>query len=392
MPTTKRRGSTHAAASAAAFVIVSLLAACTRRPIVAAPARIELNTDTIWASVDVLDLPVDMMRELSRPRSKEEWAAILRVSVARDQPPMVGEWKLVEKRLRFTPMFPLDLGRPYTVVFTPPPLPEGADGADGVEQTTIVSLPEREKTATTVVSQVYPMAETLPENQLRLYVCFSAPMGLKGGLDYVHLIDEDGREVKDPFLPLDADFWNDDRTRFTVFFDPGRVKSGVQPNEELGRSLIAGHRYTFVVDPAWPDGSGLPLKEVYRRTFVVRAADSTPLDPKTWRFTTPASGTRDPLIVEFPEPLDHGLMQRSLGVETVQGLELVGQIAIPSGEERWSWTPRDPWRTGSYRLVAYSMLEDLAGNRIGRAFEVDQFSRSDSSSEPEKTTVPFQVR
>jgi hypothetical protein len=38
------------------------------------------------------------------------------------------------------------------------------------------------------------------------------------------------------------------------------------------------------------------------------------------------------------------------------------------------------------------MLEDLAGNRIGRAFEVDKFERSDSSAEPEKTMIPFAVR
>jgi hypothetical protein len=38
------------------------------------------------------------------------------------------------------------------------------------------------------------------------------------------------------------------------------------------------------------------------------------------------------------------------------------------------------------------MLEDLAGNRIGRAFEVDRFERSDTSAEPERTHIPFTVR
>jgi len=37
------------------------------------------------------------------------------------------------------------------------------------------------------------------------------------------------------------------------------------------------------------------------------------------------------------------------------------------------------------------MLEDLAGNRIGRAFEVDQFDRTDKSAEPEKTLIPFLI-
>jgi hypothetical protein len=35
-------------------------------------------------------------------------------------------------------------------------------------------------------------------------------------------------------------------------------------------------------------------------------------------------------------------------------------------------------------------LEDLAGNRIGRAFEVD-FERTDVTSEPERSTVPLNI-
>jgi hypothetical protein len=83
-----------------------------------------------------------------------------------------------------------------------------------------------------MVSQVFPTADELPENQLRLYVHFSAPMGSKGGLDFIHLLDENGAEVEDPFLPLDAEFFNDDRTRYTVFFDPGRQKRGIAPIAE----------------------------------------------------------------------------------------------------------------------------------------------------------------
>ena len=49
------------------------------------------------------------------------------------------------------------------------------------------------------------------------------------------------------------------------------------------------------------------------------------------------------------------------------------------------------------RLIAGRRLRgprkvDVAGNRIGRAFEVDQFDRTDRSAEPEKTLIPFSVR
>jgi hypothetical protein len=349
--------------------------------------QIELNTQVTPAAVDVVGLPTPLLRELDRARSADEWSGILRVSVGPEQPPMAGAWAVADRVLRFTPMFPLDPGRSYTVVFTPPASASGV----GVLRASI-ALPDRDRTPKTIVSTTYPTGEVVPENQLRLYVHFSAPMGLKGGLDYIHLLDDAGHEVKDPFLPLDAEFWNDDHTRFTVFFDPGRVKRGVRPNEEMGRSLTPGRTYTLVIDAAWPDGAGLPLKEPYRRSFKVGPPDERPLDTRTWKLTTPASGTRDPLIVEFPEALDHGLLLRALGVQSDEGSPLVGQVSVTGGETRWSWSPLEPWYRGPYRLVIFGMLEDLAGNRIGRAFEVDQFQRSDASSEPEKTTIPFTVR
>ncbi len=97
--------------------------------------------------------------------------------------------------------------------------------------------------------------------------------------------------MKDPFLPLDAEFWNDDRTRYTVFFDPGRQKRGIAPIADMGRSLTAGKSYTLVVDAEWRDGEGLPLKQPYRRTFKVGPPDEKPLDPKSWKIDAPAAGT-----------------------------------------------------------------------------------------------------
>jgi hypothetical protein len=280
-------------------------------------------------------------------------------------------------------MFPLDPGRPYHVAFTPA-------GAEAMTAT--VALPARDTTPTTTVAQVYPTADVVPENQLRLYVHFSAPMGMKGGLDYIRLLDPDGKEVKDPFLPLDAEFFNDDRTRYTVFFDPGRQKRGIPVIEEMGRSLTEGQPYTLVIDREWRDGNGLPLKETFRRTFRVGPPDEKPLDPTAWQIQAPAAGSRAPLVIAFPEPLDHGLLLRALGVQSPAGRPIAGDIVVSPHEVTWSFTPKEPWQAGAHNLVAFAMLEDLAGNRIGRAFEVDQFDRTDKSAEPEKTLIPFVVK
>ena len=40
----------------------------------------------------------------------------------------------------------------------------------------------------------------------------------------------------------------------------------------------------------------------------------------------------------------------------------------------WSFVPEKPWAAGRYSLVIDTTLEDLAGNSIGRPFEVDLFN------------------
>lgn len=197
--------------------------------------------------------------------------------------------------------------------------------------------------------------------------------------------------MKDPFLPLDTEFWNGDRTRFTVFFDPGRVKRGVLPNEQMGRSLQNGRAYTLVVDREWRDGQGLPLTQAFRRTFRVGPPDNRRIDTTTWRVAPPAAGTRDGLVVTFPKPLDHGLLMRALGVVARNGSAVEGTVAIGSVETEWAFTPRAPWAPGEYRLKVLTILEDLAGNGILKSFEVDRFDRADTRGEPPAVYVDFRV-
>jgi hypothetical protein len=67
-------------------------------------------------------------------------------------------------------------------------------------------------------------------------------------------------------------------------------------------------------------------------------------------------------------------------------------VSVGKGETSWTFTPKASWQIGTHQLVAFAMLEDQAGNRIGRAFEVDQFERSDRTPEVEKTLIPFVVK
>jgi len=372
-----------AVVTAALFLVAACGGGSSSMVIPAPSSRIVLNANSPRPTIEVVDVPLDQLRAMEGTESREAWTAILRVSVGTGQPAAVGQYAIQDGRLRFTPMFPLDAGRQYHVTFTPP-------GGEPVNAT--VALPAADTTPKTMVSRVLPSAGVIPENQLRLYIHFSGTMGMRGGLDFIRLLDEAGKEVTDPFLPLDAEFWNDDRTRYTVFFDPGRQKRGIAPIAELGRSLTAGKSYTLVVDPAWRDGNGLPLKQEFRRSFTVGPPDERPLETKTWKLAAPAVGSSAALMIAFPEPLDHGLLLRALGIMAPGGKPLEGAVVVGADELTWSFTPIEPWKAGAYNVVAVAMLEDLAGNRIGRAFQVDQFDRSDSSAEPEKTLIPFIVR
>jgi hypothetical protein len=55
-------------------------------------------------------------------------------------------------------------------------------------------------------------------------------------------------------------------------------------------------------------------------------------------------------------------------------------------------TPREPWKAGDYKLVVDTGLEDLAGNHIGQAFDIDVFDHVTEHIATSTISVPFVVR
>jgi hypothetical protein len=371
----------HALPAAAVAILIAAAAACGRTS--SSPA-IVLNTSSPGAAVvEVSGLPGDVVSALDEPRTPDAWASVLRVAVAADAPPVVGTYLVTGRTLRFTPAFPFEPGRQYEVRF------DGSAAGGPVLRGT-VGLPAPAMAPSTTVTTIYPSGDELPENLLRLYVTFSAPMSTAGGVGHLELLGPGGVPVEGAFLPLDYEFWSPDRTRFTVFLDPGRVKRGILPNRQSGRALVRDGRYTLVVKASWRDGKGQPLKEEFRKTFTAGPAAMQPLDTGDWRIEPPRTGSLAPLSVRFPDALDHGLLTRSLGVQRA-GHPVDGDVLVEDGETRWTFTPREPWSAGRYELLALSILEDRAGNQIGRAFEVDNFEAVDKSPDPRTVTVGFAV-
>ena len=301
------------------------------------------------------------------PREQAEWRDLLAAYVGADPekdgtPPMAGMYRVESGVLVFDPQFPPAPGATYTAVLR-----------TGVAPPRVVrfTAAERPAASPTVVSHVYPTADRVPENLLKFYVHFSAPMSRGHVHDHVRLLDSAGKEIELPFLELDEELWDPEMTRLTLFIDPGRIKRGVRPLEEVGPALEAGKRFTLAIDPGWPDARGKALKEQFRKPFEVGPPDRDPPDPGRWEIRVPKAESRGPVVVGFGEPMDHALARRLVRVVDHFGKPVAGVVEMEAAEHRWTFTPDVPWERGDYSLVAQPTLEDLAGNNIGKPFEVD---------------------
>ena len=306
-------------------------------------------------------------------------------------PPVLGAYRVEPNVIRFKPQFPFEPGVTYRAVLRADRLAGGRGRRDELIASEF-RMPARHGNPSTVVSRVYPSADVLPENLLKFYLHFSAPMSRGHIYDHIHLKDEAGKEVELPFLEIDEELWDPTMTRLTLFIDPGRIKRGVRPLEEVGPALQEGRRYTLVIDRTWRDGTGNPLREPYQRTFRVGPPDRSPPDAAHWKIQPPKSKTRDPLTVTFSEPMDHALAARVIRVADASGVEVDGKAALEDQERRWTFIPSGPWLGGSFTLVVQTTIEDLAGNNIGKPFEVDLFEGVQRRLTNSTVKLPFEVR
>lgn len=288
-----------------------------------------------------------------------------------ERPAVLGKVEVQENGLTFRPRFDFEPGVRYRVRLDARSL----GGPHPIEK--IVGLPSRPMNPITVVEHVYPSTERLPTNMLRFYVVFSRPMSQRDSYQHVQLLKPDGEAVDLPFLELEEELWDAEGKRMTLYIDPGRIKREVQPREDLGPVFEPGKKYTLVIARTWKDAQGLPLKEAYRKSIVAVEPFHGAHDPKDWKITSPPSGSREPLIVQFPRPLDQALVRRMIRVVDRDDTVVPGSISVDDEETTWRFLPRESWPTGTYQLVVDTALEDIAGNRIDGAFEVDVFDKAE---------------
>ncbi|MEM7351078.1 MAG: hypothetical protein AAF657_09750 [Acidobacteriota bacterium] len=372
---------------------------------VAQPATPALHLDTEADSAHfgtffATGLDAVLLDALRRqPPTSDEWRAAFAVftgtEVPRDetQPAVAGAWAVDGEVLRFRPRYPLVPGLTYSVRLDPGRLQRWSNGStsQATEVTARFALPAGATEPSTHVARVYPTASELPENLLRLYIHFSAPMGRGEAYEHIRLLDAAGQVVDRPFLEVGEELWDPGMRRLTLFFDPGRIKRGLRPHLEAGPPLAAGSAYRLVIDEAWHDADGLPLTRSFEKAFTVSAADRAALDPDLWHIEAPAAEGQSPLELHFPEPLDHGLLQRVVRIRDANRRTVAGEIEILDEEKRLRFLPAQAWRAGTYAIEVDTILEDVAGNNLTQVFDLDVAVDHATTSDQATISLPFRV-
>lgn len=339
-------------------------------------AVVLLSQTGLAASVSIqLDNGTFKVTGWSEPEPPGGWASVFTVSTGPDLPALFGTYSSEGGSLTFRPRYPLASGVTYYAVFH---LPESAPVAATFHGPEPVAAPEARVVA------MYPSSPVLPANQLKIYLVFSAPMREGDFWTSIHLVDQDGQPAYLPFVG--QELWNRDYTRLTLIFDPGRIKRGVKPNVDLGPVLVEGKRYTLIVDREFKDANGRLLAEAFRHEFAVGADERRGLDTARWKLSQPKAGTRDPLVIRFDRPLDYALLSDALQVPGVAGVATLG-----AGETEWRFQPAQPWTRGEHRVAVDMSIEDLAGNRIGRPFDVDTMTSPTDRITQRSTALTFRI-
>lgn len=348
--------------------------------------RVELRESPADSSIAVLGLTgLDRLRTLSGDQLQQLLAIrVQRSEKASALPPVLGTYSVTDSELQFASRFPLSTSVKYDV--------ELAARLTGDEAAVLAFAPRGKPLlpAPRVVA-IYPSAEVLPENLLKFYIHFSAPMSRGEAYQRIHLTHE-GTEVDAPFLELGEELWDSEQTRFTLFVHPGRIKRGLKPREDSGLPMTDGKEYTLKIDQAWLSADRQPLTATHLKKFRVVAADEEQPNPVNWKIGTPQAETRQPVTLTFNEPLDHAMLNRVLQVRDPAGNAIEGTTSVAEQETLWSFEPAEPWKRSDYAIEVATHLEDLVGNSIARPFESKMQVASDETLVAPLIAIEFTVQ
>lgn len=368
-------------------------------PVICEPT-IRVNLDPSQrgpGSVSVCCLAPDLLTFLrSSSRRGDLLKSIFRVTVAHTQssgddglPDVSGRYLLSGDEVHFIPRFPFERDVKYRASFDPQPL--GAPLAAESLNLEFLIPSEQKAPALTEVRHIFPSCDVLPENLLRFYVCFSNSMQRGRALEQISLLDSYGQPAADALYRPPVELWDRTMRHLTVLLDPGRLKRWVGPNVELGPPLKVGQKYTLEIGSGMIDLYGGPLRERFRKHFVVGDPVREQISVESWKILPPMTGSRQALALEFPRPLDWALLLQTITIVSPDEEVIDGQISVDLTERRWSFTPTSRWTAGIYQIRVESSLEDVSGNSTTGAFERPLRKGANLLTETKDSSLIFQL-
>lgn len=310
------------------------------------------------------------------PASTEKVQVILVNS--QSQVAILGDFSQEKESVVFTPLIPFTRGLKYEVLVSDQPVGK-------------FEIPPADRKEAPTLLAIYPTADSLPENLLKIHLHFSNPMRETQSAKYVALVKNETDTVAGAFLDLQPELWNEDRTMLTLWLDPGRIKRDLIPNKTLGAPLKKHERYKIIVSSRWQDQQGLNLRQQYSKAFVTTPRDSDCPMPNLWEIKCPKSGTLQALSINFNEPLDFTLLTETIGIHASGKKIVTGQWRVQDLEKTAIFTPDQRWSSGTYSLQIEAHLEDLAGNNLNRPFDRDITKKQTAINPTKFVNLPFRI-
>lgn len=292
---------------------------------------------------------------------------------------ILGDWSNMDDTITFVPVLPFTVGQTYKI-------------KNRGEAIYVFEIGPKNIQPSTELLAIYPTSDSVPENLLKIYLVFSNPMQeLGNSLDYITLFDNISNKEVTVFLELQSELWNKEHTALTLWLDPGRVKTDLIPNKELGLPIQKGHNYTITINSNWKDAQGQTLNKMFTKTLFVGSRDSEKPNTKNWTINPPKKDTKAPLTIHFNEVLDYFLAMESFTVLDSEKNNIVGTFSLANKEHELLFHPNQAWKSGTYTIVVENRLEDLAGNNLNHLFDTDLKANNSKVQTKSQTLISFLI-
>ncbi len=282
----------------------------------------------------------------------------LKLRLAQNSEFLLGDLVWNQGKFIFTPVVPFTPGETYEVVYK-----EQVLDSFSISLARNVPVPR--------ITAILPDKDTLPENLLKIYLCFSEPMREGQALRHIRLYDEAGDSLPGTFLELQPELWDSTRSVLTLWLDPGRIKRELIPNQKAGNPLKKGRGYTLEISGTWKSAEGLAIGKSVTKQFIVGLRDDETPRPEKWTLSGVAPSTASRLRINIGEPLDHFLVPQTIRILDPRGRRVRGKVTVVNHGSGAEFLPEERWEPGNYILRTATHLEDLAGNNLVRKFDRD---------------------